>query len=66
MKKIESSILIGTNNLAVLKDKIEVNDKNIEKYNSFLSQKDILEESLSNYQVILQGFSPTGVPNRII
>jgi len=66
IEKLDSTILTGTNNLAILTDKLEVNDKNIEKYNSFLSQKEILEESLSNYQVVLQGFSPTGVPNRII
>lgn len=63
---LASSILTGTNNLAILQDKLEVNDKNIEKYNSFASQKNILEESLSNYQLVCQGFSPTGVPNRII
>lgn len=66
LKKIDASILVGNNNLAILKDKIEVNDKNIEKYNILSSQKNVLEESLSDYQVILQGFSPTGVPNRII
>lgn len=63
---LSSSILTGTNNLAILQDKLEVNEKNIEKYNSFISQKNILDESLSDYQIISQGFSPTGVPNRII
>lgn len=66
INKLDSTILTGTNNLAILNDKLEVNNKNIEKYEFFISQKTILEELLSNYQMVLQGFSPIGVPNRII
>lgn len=63
---LNNSIATGTNNLAVLSDKIEVAEKNILKLNAFLSSKSVLEESLSDYQIISQGFSPTGTPNRII
>jgi len=66
IEKIDNSILTGNNNLAILKDKLDTNEKNIEKYNSFSSQKSLLEEEIETYQVVLQGFSPTGVPNRII
>jgi DNA repair exonuclease SbcCD ATPase subunit len=63
---LNGSILTGTNNLAILKDKIELADKNILKFNAFISSKKSLEDSLNDYQVIAQGFSPTGTPNRII
>lgn len=66
LNALDASILTGTNNIAVLKDKIEVADKNILKLKALTSSKDSLEENLSDLQVISQGFSPTGTPNRII